>query len=137
MPLCLYNGFFINLITILILTALLICMENTFWNIRRDGSFVKSFKKSFTLYVKSGMMNRMEAELDRLRFDESGDMTRIQEFKTEFCDIVIEHCLSNCKFHCSYLHLLYLTNFSKIQPTGIKFLSWKKRMRKSLLGCRN
>ena len=49
------------------------------------------------------MMNRMEAELDRLRYDEDGDMTQTQEFKAEFCDIIIEHCLPNCKFHCFYL----------------------------------
>ena len=124
MPLCLYDDFFINLIPVLTPTALLICMENTFWNNSRDVNFVESFKKSFILYVESGMMNRMEAELDsdRLRCDED-------EFKTEFHDIIIEHFLPKCKFHCFYyLHLMHLTTFFKIQPTGhsIKFLSWKK-----------
>ena len=94
-------------------------------------------------------MNRMEAELDRLRYDENGDMTR--ESKAEFHDIIIEHCLSgpNCKFHCFYLHLMHLTAFFLKQPTmpaGIKFLSWNrrmkrnkrdKRMKESLHGCRN
>ena len=45
-------------------TAVLICMENTFWNISRDGNFAKSFKKSFTLYVDSGMKMKAEAEID-------------------------------------------------------------------------
>ena len=102
--------FFIILIPILTPTALLICMENTFWNVSRDhdGNFVESFKKSFTLYVESGVKNMMEAELDILRY-EGGDITK--EFKAEFLDSIIQHCLPNCKFHCFYLHLMHLTTF--------------------------
>ena len=82
-------------------TALLICIENTFWNVNRDGNFVESFKKSFTLYVESGMRKKMEANLDMLR--NQGGHPATNEFKAEFFGVVVEHYL--CKFHCFFLHL--------------------------------
>ena len=88
-------------------TALLICMENTFWNISNDGNFVELFKKSFTLYVESGMKKKMEAEIDILR--NQGGQLVTKEFKAKFYKIIIEHYLSG--FHCFYFHLTYLTTF--------------------------
>ena len=79
------------------LTVLLICMENTFWNIS-DGNFVELFKKSFTLYVESGKRKKMEADIDIL-------MNQCQPgtgaFGAKFYKIVIENSL--CKFHCFFL----------------------------------
>jgi hypothetical protein len=77
-------------------TALLICMEDTFWNISKDRNFLKLFKKSFTLYVESGMRKETDADIDLLLRSQSG-YPATDEFKEKFYNIVIEHCF--CKFH--------------------------------------
>ena len=79
-------------------TALLICVENTFWN--RDGSFVESFKKSFTLYVESGTKKKMEADIAMLRKQGECGNQVTKEFKENLFKIIIEHYL--CKFHCFF-----------------------------------
>ena len=78
-------------------TALLTCMENTFWNIS-DGNFVELFKKSFTLYVESGKKKKMEVDIDIL-VNQCQPWT--MDFAAEFYKIVIKNSL--CKFHCFYL----------------------------------
>ena len=91
-------------------TAVLICMENTFWNISKDGNFVKSFKKSFTLYVDSGMRMKAEAEIDILRNVQGGSLyqaTNWKDFNPRFFKLIIEHYLR--KVHCFYVHLTHLT----------------------------
>ena len=109
MSLCLYDFSFI--LFPLIPTALLICLENTFWNPTvRDGNFnfVGLFKKSFALYVESGMWMKMEAAIDIMRNEQGGCLVT----KEEFFKFIIEHYLR--KFHCFYFHLTYLT--SKCSP---------------------
>ena len=96
------------LIFILIPTALLICTENTFWDMSRDGNFVELFKKSFTLYVESGMSERMKIDIDILRNDQ-GEFLVTEVFKARFYRFIVEHYLR--KFHCFYLHLTHLTTF--------------------------
>ena len=88
-------------------TALLICMENTFWNIStsRDGNFVKLFKNSFALYVESGR-EKTVAAIDILIY-EVGDHWVSKDFKEKFFKIITEHYL--CNFHCFYLHSTLLT----------------------------
>jgi hypothetical protein len=86
-------------------TALLICMENTFWNISRDVNFAKLFKKSFTLYVESGIRKKVEAAIDELGNGQGGWMVT-EDFKAKFFKVIIEHYLR--KFHCFYLHLTHL-----------------------------
>ena len=100
---------FILLIPILMPTALLICFENTFWNISKDGNFeiVKLFKKSFTLYVESGTRKKVEADIDLLSHQSGGLVTN--EFKEKFYQIIIEHYLR--KFHGFHLQSTYLTHF--------------------------
>ena len=87
------------------ISALLICLENTFWSISRGSrddnfNFVKFFKKSFTLYVESGTRKNVEAAIDILR-DEQGGRTRMvtvtKDFEEKFCKIIVEHFLR--KFH--------------------------------------
>ena len=73
-------------------------MENTFWStgINKDhGDFMKSFKKSFTLYVESGMKKKVEADIDIL-CHQSVDLAT-DEFKGNFCKFIIKHYLR--KFH--------------------------------------
>ena len=109
--------------------ALLICTENTFWNLSTDANFVDLFKTSFTLYVESGMKKKMEAAIDILRNEQGGWMVT-KDFKAKFCKIIIEHFL--CKFHCFYLHLTHLTQ--KYSPLwGLGFLSWNKRNKLQML----
>ena len=89
-------------------TALLLCIENTFWDISKDGNFVELFRKSFTLYVESGMKKKMEADIfDMLRNQGGHQVTH--EFKEKFYKIIIEHYL--CKFHCFYLYSTHLNTF--------------------------
>lgn len=92
-------------------TALLICMENTFWDIHRDGNIVQSFEKSFTLYVDSGIRKKVEAEIDMLRNEHwQGGGPANENFKAKFCNLIIEHYLR--KIHCFYcLHSKSLTTF--------------------------
>jgi hypothetical protein len=52
---------------------------------------VELFKKSFILYVESGMRKKMEAVLDDNVRYEDGGVSR--EFKAKFCEIIIEHLL--------------------------------------------
>ena len=96
MPSCM--TFIYLLILVLISTALLICMENTFWNINGDEDFVKVFEKSFTLYVKSGRRKMTERDIEMLRNDR-GEIPAggLYEF-------IVDHYLR--KFHCFrvYLH---------------------------------
>ena len=82
-------------------TAVLICLENTFWN-RGDGNFVESFKKSFTLYVDSGMRKKAEAEIEKLRSENTRKHLASEDFEARFYKLIIEHCL--CKIHCFYIH---------------------------------
>ena len=88
-------------------TALLICMENTFWN-SRNGNFVKSFKKSFKLYIDSGLRKRAEAEIDILGIEQGGGPLT-EDFSAMLYNFVIQHLLR--KIHCFYLHLIHLTTF--------------------------
>ena len=53
------------------------------------------FKKSFTLYVESGLSKKIEADIDILR--KQGGHLVTKEFKAKFCKIIMEHIL--CKFH--------------------------------------
>ena len=96
-------------------TALLICMENSFWNtqvhIKTDFEAympMELFKKSFTLYVESGMRRKTEAALDIFGNEQDGCWVT-KDFKTEFFKIIIEHRL--CEFHCFYLYSTHLTTF--------------------------
>ena len=68
-------------------------MENTFCNISQNGNldFVELFKKSFTLYVESGM--RKETEADIVILQNQSGYPVIDKFKTKFCKIINEHCL--------------------------------------------
>ena len=122
MPSCMTFIYF--LILVLISTALLICMENTFWNINGDN-FVNIFKKSFTLYVESGRKEMTERDIEILRNDQGEiSASRLYEF-------IVDHYLR--KFHCFYLH-------SSCLITGTLFAYWiqpnlrNKRMEKRLHG---
>ena len=77
-------------------TALLICIENTFWDINRDGNFVELFKKSFTLYVESGLRAMTERDIDVLR-NEQGEFLVTKDFNAKFYKFIVDHYLR--KFH--------------------------------------
>ena len=98
----LLNTFFLiwcstSLIPILVSTAILICLENSFWNKDTSGSFVDSFKKSFTLYVESGIRKTTEADIDVLR-NEQGGRPVTAEFKAKLRKIIKDHCLRKLQF---------------------------------------
>ena len=82
-------------------------MENTFWDISGDGNFVESFKKSFTLYVESGMREAMEIDIEKLRNKQGGFSVTEDDFEAKFYKFIVDHYL--CKFHCFYLHSTHLT----------------------------
>ena len=100
--------FYFFLILVLISTALLICTENTFWNINDgDGNFLKEFKKSFTLYVMSGKREMTERDIEILR-NEQGEMISAQakDFNGKFYEFIVDHYLR--KFRCIYFHSTHL-----------------------------
>ena len=70
------------------------------------------FKKSFALYIESGMRKKMEADIDRMVAENQSGHPVTEEFNEMFGKTIIEHYL--CKFHCFYLSsksLIYLTTF--------------------------
>jgi len=75
--------------SLILFTALLICIENTFWNISSDDNFVKSFKKSFTLFVDSGMKMKVELEANKLRSEQRAT----EDFKAAFFELITNHYL--------------------------------------------
>ena len=97
--------FIYYLILVFIPTAVLICTENTLWDINEDGNFVELFKKSFTLYVESGMREIAERDIVILR-NEEGGFSVTKDFEAKFYKFIVEHYLR--KFYCFYLHLTHL-----------------------------
>ena len=89
----------------MIRTALLICIENTFWNTgitKTDANFLDLFKASFAFYVESGTKEIVEAEIDLLtRSHQLKDGPATEEFKAMFCKMVIEHFLPERRSHFS------------------------------------
>ena len=103
-------------ILVLIPTALLICIENAFWDINRDGNFVELFKKSLTFYVESGLREITERDIDILR-NKQGGFSVTKDFNAKFYQFIVDHYLR--KFHYFYyLHSAHLIiDFAyKIQP---------------------
>jgi len=67
-------------------------MENTFWDTNRDShNFVEIFKKSFTLYVESGMKEATERDYKMLR-GEFWASTR-DHFNAKFYEFIVDHYL--------------------------------------------
>jgi hypothetical protein len=96
----------------LIPPALLICTENTFWDISGlgDGSFVELFKKHFTsYYVESGMREMVEIDIEMLR-NKQGGFSVTKDFKTKFYKFIVDHYLRKFHLSCFYFHfkLTYL-----------------------------
>ena len=93
-------------------------MENTFWDIGRDGNFVELFEKSLTSYAESGMMEMVEKDIDILR-NEQGEILVTKDFNAKFYKFIVDHYLR--KFYHFYLHstsnhCLHLPNAA--QPGG-------------------
>ena len=63
------------------------------------------FKKSFTLYVESGLREMTERDIDILR-NEEGGFSVTKDFNAKFYKFIVDHYLR--KFHCFYLHLTHL-----------------------------
>ena len=100
-------------------------MENSFWNINEDTgtSFVERFKKSFTLYVDSGMKEKTERGIEVL-INERGEFSphwqpEAKNFDEKFYKFIFDRYLR--KFHCFYLYSTHLINISrtKCSPLGI------------------
>jgi hypothetical protein len=84
-------------------------MENSFWNGRTSVNFEDGFKKSFTLYVESGMRKKTETDIDVLRNEQGGHPVTL-EFKAKLNKIIMDHRLR--KYHCLYLRSTFLTIFA-------------------------
>ena len=63
---------------------------------------MECFKKSFTLYVDSGTRKKAEAEIEKLRSENTRKRLAIEDFKERFYNLIIEHYLR--KIHCFYIH---------------------------------
>ena len=90
-------------------------MENTFWGIKRDEelNFVELFKKSFTLYVESGMAEMTEKDIGILRseqekFSPQPASARTKDFNAKFYKFVVDHYLR--KLHCFFLFAFDTSN---------------------------
>lgn len=69
------------------------------------------FKKSFTLYVESGMRKKTEKDVDNIQtliyFEQSGCLV-IEDFKATFCKFIYKHLLRKFLSHCFYNHFFHL-----------------------------
>jgi predicted thioredoxin/glutaredoxin len=94
-------------------------MENTFWNISRDGNFLESFKESFTLYIDSGMRMKAEVEADILRnVEHESENLVTKDFEERFCKLITDHYLR--KIHCFFKHSTLLTaSFTLYSPLQV------------------
>ena len=63
------------------------------------------FKKSFTLYVESGLREMTERDIDMLK-NGQGEFSVTKDFNAKFYKFIVHHYLR--KFHCFYLHLTHL-----------------------------
>jgi hypothetical protein len=131
------------LILVLIPIALLICTENTFWDISRDGpkNFVKSFKKSFTSYVESGMSKMVERDIDILR-NEQGGFLVTEDLKAKFYKFIVDHylrkfqlflfALSTSKhWHCLCLNTAHSSGgqMLELQQKNPKKKTWLQKLK--------
>jgi len=73
-------------------SALLICMEKSFWNINGNGNFINSFKDSITLYFVSGMWKKVVEDIGILKNGPHG-FPVTKDFEEEFCKFIVEHYL--------------------------------------------
>ena len=108
---------FYRLILDLIPTALLICTENTVWDITKDGNFVELFQKSFTSYVENGMKQVVEMDIDMLK-NRNGGFSVTKEFKAKFYKFIVAHYLRKILFLFPFAldtsnHCLCLLNTAK------------------------
>ena len=55
-----------------------------------------------------GMMEMMKKQIDMLK-NERGELFLTKDFKATFHHFIVDHYLR--KFHCIYMHLMYLTTF--------------------------
>jgi GTP-binding protein EngB required for normal cell division len=74
-----------------IFTALLICMENSFWNRHTGGNFVEWFQKSFALYVESGKRKKVDVAIKTSGYDSAGPQR--PGFTEDFLKIIMDHYL--------------------------------------------
>jgi hypothetical protein len=97
--------YLLSYLLVLIPIALLICTENTFWDISGDETqnFVELFKTSFTSYVESGIREMVEREIDILR-NEQGGFSVTEDFKAKFYKFIVDHYLRKFQFFLSALN---------------------------------
>ena len=83
-------------------------MEHSFWSIDRHSNLniVELFKKSFTLYVESGMREMTERDIEVLRNEQGEFSAEAGGFDAKFCKFISDHYLR--KLHCFYLYSTHL-----------------------------
>ena len=74
-------------------TALLICLENSFWYQSTTSSFIDAFGKAFGLYKETGTQERLEIALKEL-----GDWSSKEIFKAAFSELLLKHHLCVLNF---------------------------------------
>ena len=68
---------------------------------------METFKKSFTLYVESGMREKVEVDIGLLRNEEGQFLVTKDDFNAGFFQFITDHYL--CKFHL-FLYALDTSN---------------------------
>ena len=121
-------------------TALLICLEDTFWYTgiqvsmefhHTSNNFAEFFEESFTFYNESGMREKVEAEIDILTNEQGGSpATMDSDFVEKFYMTIIEKFLRKIYSSCFYFQSTHLiTFFAEIQPargTGLEINIWTR-----------
>ena len=102
-------------------TALLICLEDTFWYTgiqvsmefhHTRNNFAEFFEESFTFYNESGMREKVEAEIDILTNEQGGSpATMDSDFVKKFYTTIIENFLRKIYSSCFYFQSTRLITF--------------------------
>jgi len=96
----------------ILILAILICTENSFWHQSQASPFSTTFSDAFHLYQTSGTMMRIESALNQLdkypsEYFWGYKEHQLMEYDAQFTKIILAHLLGVCHFF--YLHHILLT----------------------------
>jgi len=75
--------------------AILICLENSFWNQSKTVTFIDSFQKAFKLYTQTGVREKAETSLKLLKDYPSQYSSTSEPFKSALFTTLLQHRLSH------------------------------------------
>jgi len=75
--------------------AILICLENSFWNQSNTVTFIDSFQQAFKLYTQTGVREKAETSLKLLENYPPQYPSTSEPFQSALLTTLLQHCLSH------------------------------------------